>query len=343
MAAPMAGKFDGNLCDILQHVQQIDTFLDVMFEFLYRRTDFYKLMRHEHDTMGLPPGMAKKLVMKAFTKYEKIGNGPPLEELESSLMAAVPNPSNTVEITELPDVEKPSSREESKSEDVGERKERLTDETNEDRGEVAGETVKQDLSSTTLQQKRTSAMISSADTYNGALRETYAWAQTLHDLDVKVFVPETLKKAKDLKVEIKEDSIKVAVQSHHAGTSEPQVLIEGKLTMKIRCDESIWSLHPGSYVQLSLEKHRDAWWRAVVQGEPEIDNKSISNVQNVSDMDEDAQQDYQRVMFDMEQKRQGKPTIKEMETQEILRKAWNTDGSPFKGTEFDPSALNITT
>ena len=50
----------------------------------------------------------------------------------------------------------------------------------------------------------------------------------------------------------------------------------------------------------------------MVQGEPEIDNKSISNVQNVSDMDEDAQQDYQRVMFDMEQKRQGKPTIKEM-------------------------------
>ena len=66
----------------------------------------------------------------------------------------MPNPSNTVEITELPDVEKPSSRVESKSEDVGERKERLTDETNEDRGEVAGETVKQDLSSTTLQQKR---------------------------------------------------------------------------------------------------------------------------------------------------------------------------------------------
>ncbi len=260
----------------------------------------------------------------------------------------MPNPSNTVEITEIPDVEKPSCSEvESKLEDMGERKERLTDKTNEDRGEDAGEeclrTVKQDLSSTTSQQKRTSAMITSADTYNGALRESYAWAQTLHDLDVKVFVPETLKKAKDLTVEIKEDSIKVAVQCHHGGTSEPQVLIDGKLTMKIRCDESIWSLHPGNYVQLSLEKHKDSWWRAVVQGEPEIDNKSISNVQNVSDMDEDAQQDYQRVMFDMEQKRQGKPTIKEMETQEILRKAWNTDGSPFKGTQFDPSTLNITT
>lgn len=50
----------------------------------------------------------------------------------------------------------------------------------------------------------------------------------------------------------------------------------------------------------------------MVHGEPEIDNKSISNIQNVSDMDEDAQQDYERVMFDMEQKRQGKPTIKEM-------------------------------
>ena len=37
MAAPMPGKFDGHLCDILQNVHQIDSFLDVIFEFLYRR------------------------------------------------------------------------------------------------------------------------------------------------------------------------------------------------------------------------------------------------------------------------------------------------------------------
>ncbi|XP_038069579.1 nudC domain-containing protein 3-like isoform X2 [Patiria miniata] len=339
MAAPMVGKFDGNLCDILQNVQQIDTFLDVIFEFLYRRTDFYKSMRHQHDTMGLPPGMARRLVMQTFMKYEKIGQGPQLSDLQIQ-EPGVPEPMNTVEITEMTETAD-STTEKAKKAETETREETPADtkmkETQAER--------KTSESNTDVTKPKTGDrhIITESDTYNGALRDNYAWSQTLGDVDLKVFVPETLRKAKDLTVDIREDHVKVAVKGQHTGASEPQVLLDGKLTMKVRCDQSMWSLHPGHYVQLSLEKQKETWWRAIVEGEPPIDNKSIDNVQNVSEMDEEAQQDYRRVMFDMEQKRLGKPTSKEMETHDILRKAWDAEGSPFKGTEFDPSTVNIST
>ncbi len=37
----------------------------------------------------------------------------------------------------------------------------------------------------------------------------------------------------------------------------------------------------------------------------------------------------------------GLPTIKEQKNQELLRKAWNVDGSPFKGTQFDPKSVKF--
>ena len=53
--------------------------------------------------------------------------------------------------------------------------------------------------------------LTKADTYNGALRDGYAWSQTMADVDIKVFVPATVKVAKQLSVEIKSDHIKVSV------------------------------------------------------------------------------------------------------------------------------------
>eukprot|EP00392_Amoebophrya_sp_AT5.2_P014615 g14776.t1 len=38
----------------------------------------------------------------------------------------------------------------------------------------------------------------------------------------------------------------------------------------------------------------------------------------------------------------GKPTSDQIKTAEVMKDAWNAEGSPFKGTEFDPSVLNLT-
>ena len=48
-----------------------------------------------------------------------------------------------------------------------------------------------------------------------------------------------------------------------------------------------------------------------------------------------------KIMFDQEQKRKGLPTSDELKNEDMLRKAWDAEGSPFKGTPFDPSAINF--
>ena len=66
------------------------------------------------------------------------------------------------------------------------------------------------------------------------------------------------------------------------------------------------------FPQINLEKKVETWWKHVLEGEPDIDQKSIDNTQHLHEMDEESQTDYRRVMHDFEQKRQGKPTSKEL-------------------------------
>lgn len=73
MSVPPAGDamepgaaelYDQALLGILQHVGNVQDFLRVLFGFLYRKTDFYRLLRHPSDRMGFPPGAAQALVLQ---------------------------------------------------------------------------------------------------------------------------------------------------------------------------------------------------------------------------------------------------------------------------------------
>ena len=57
-------KFDDILMGILQHCEQVEPFLDAIFSFLARRTDFFQVMHDRSDKMGFPPGVAEKIVLK---------------------------------------------------------------------------------------------------------------------------------------------------------------------------------------------------------------------------------------------------------------------------------------
>ena len=48
-----------------------------------------------------------------------------------------------------------------------------------------------------------------------------------------------------------------------------------------------------------------------------------------------------KIMFDQDQKRRNLPTSDEMQNEDMLRKAWDAEGSPFKGTPFDPKMVNF--
>lgn len=69
-----AELYDQALLGILQHVGNVQDFLRVLFGFLYRKTDFYRLLRHPSDRMGFPPGAAQALVLQV-TRAGRAGGG----------------------------------------------------------------------------------------------------------------------------------------------------------------------------------------------------------------------------------------------------------------------------
>lgn len=65
----MTEMYDNALLGILQHVGNIQDFLHIYFGFLYRKTDFYRLLSSPSDKMGFPPGVAESMVLKVSGKH----------------------------------------------------------------------------------------------------------------------------------------------------------------------------------------------------------------------------------------------------------------------------------
>lgn len=59
------------------------------------------------------------------------------------------------------------------------------------------------------------------------------------------------------------------------------------------------------------------------------------------DFDDETQGALRKIMYEQQRKMQGLPTTEEEKQIEALKKAWDAEGSPFKGTPFDPSKFNL--
>ena len=112
----------------------------------------------------------------------------------------------------------------------------------------------------------------------------------------------------------------------------------------MRTSESYWNVaqHKGELcVCVYLEKDREAWWKSAVHGDDEIDTTKVDSMREVYDYDPETQGAIRKIMFDQHQKRLGKPTSEQLQNEDMLKAAWNAEGSPFKGQPFDPTRLNI--
>ncbi|XP_054254553.1 nudC domain-containing protein 3 [Indicator indicator] len=69
-AATLTDMYDQALLGILQHVGNVEEFLRVLFGFLYRKTDFYRLLLRPGDRLGFPPGAAQAMTLQAFKAFE---------------------------------------------------------------------------------------------------------------------------------------------------------------------------------------------------------------------------------------------------------------------------------
>ena len=73
-----------------------------------------------------------------------------------------------------------------------------------------------------------------------------------------------------------------------------------------------------------------------------VDTSQVESTKRVEDYDGSTQGSIRKIMFDESQKRQGLPTSDQIQTFEMMKGAWNAEGSPLRGTPCDPSALNLT-
>lgn len=348
MSSPleMTEMYDNALLGILQHVGNIQEFLQIYFGFLYRKTDFYRLLSGPNDQMGFPPGVAEKMVSKTFKLFEKMADHD-RERQQSELRRrqerqSVPPPA--VQELEISTEETEEAQPESSSSDPGaapaEAKVDPQPTSSSSSGEASGEVSQGEQGAAACAdpaEGTQDTFQSNPDSYNGAVRENYSWSQDYTDVEVKVFVPKSIVKGRQVSVSLQSGSLSVSVRDG----AELRTLMEGDFTHKINTENSLWSLEPGSCVLLSLSKTSEVWWNAVLKGEKEIDVNQINRERSMASVDEEEHAVLDRLTFDYHQKLQGKPQSHEMKVHEMLKKGWDAEGSPFKGQQFDPSMFDI--
>lgn len=118
-------------------------------------------------------------------------------------------------------------------------------------------------------------------------------------------------------------------------------LLDGEFFDAIKVDESSWNIEDGTKIILAMEKSDENVWKTILKGDEEIDPKTVDNSKKIEEFDEETQGGLRKVLYEQNRKNMGLPTTEEEQQQEMLKKMWNAEGSPFKGTPFDPSKVTI--
>lgn len=309
-------RYDEMLLSILQNEGKIQPFIDTVFRFLYRRTDFYLIQEKAEQAYGFPAGVSEQIVRKAFQKYDKYSK----EKLKAKLLGT--NESVSSKATkQVPSKTKKVEEPLKTKKDLEPLKEPEVSTTDSKKEKLKKEQA--------LFQKN-------AASYNGAIRENYAWTQSIKDIDIQVKINSTVKSSKDVKVKIEKEALQVSARDENCSW---MFLINEKLPWKIKTDESMWSLLPGDHIHIYLEKTSERWWENLLVSEEKIELANMNPEKPMEDLDQESQSKLKQMMFDEHQKKLGLPTSDESKTSELLKQAWDCEGSPFKGQPFDPSLV----
>ncbi|XP_017005142.2 nudC domain-containing protein 3 [Drosophila takahashii] len=298
---------DAMLMEILQDRKTITGFLDSVFGFLRRNTDFYHTKRDESDKIGFPKGMRDQILYGAMQRYDP--------DCWLQTMTAEGGADGE---TAPPAIEEVILE----SEDVSQ---------NQDKSHS------QNLSS---QKQNDCSTFSPSDYKNGALFETHCWSQTLKDVEMHVQLPKDLQAAKKLSILIKAQHIKVSSKQN------PEIIIlEGNLSQRIKHNEAVWTIDQNQLV-ISCDKAKELWWERLFEGDPEIDAKKIECERYIDDLPEDTQATIeklraQQLSADKEQYNIQTSNPEQAKTLDRLKTAWDAEGSPFKGQPFDPSIVRM--
>jgi hypothetical protein len=322
-------RFDDFLFTIVKETGGLEGLLHTMCSFLIRRTDFF-YEADPGDNMGFPPGVALRMLVNTYETFQKehykrfpkkdpalyaeklkIHQEKIKQEKESKAKDTAPK--------EVKDI--PSSKTEAASEIVTEKpKEKM-------------EVEEKKTNPVPVQAPQKAASTAPISTYNGASTSKYNWSQAISDVTLQVPIPQGTK-GNQLDVKIQPKHIKIV----HKPTQ--QLILEGELYEKVKLDDSTWSID-GASIVVTLEKADEQIWKTVIKGDAEIDATKVDNSKPISAFDDETQVALKKIMVEQQRKAMGLPSTDEEKQMEVLKQAWNSEGSPFKGQPFDPKKFNL--
>ena len=329
--------FDQILMQLAAQHNGIESLLTTIFSFFHRKTDLYVEANRENNNMGFPPGVAEKLVLRAFHHFQKrdinsikvkAGQGrkanskdPQLVELEQ------PN----IDVEDL----KKQSRAAANQQVRGVERKRINRSPTSPKVAAKAscllpchrhpEILDQGLlprrvPQGIVQQYGTTKREANPDRQRWNLRFLFL-DSILTETTVYVDVPDGTR-GRDIFCEITASTLKLKLKG------QEEFLINGELDGKVKTD-SMWTIDDRKTVVITLDKCVETWWASVVKGDPEIDTQKVDSTKKVSDYDEETQGAIRKIMFDQNQKRLGLPTSDEMQSNAILERAKYAPGSPF--------------
>lgn len=357
--------YDQMFLSVLQKEAKIELFLDSVFNFLYRKTDFFRFLTKENPSIGFRPGDANRLVEGYFTRYMQMSVD---AYTEAAKQAKEQNERKEVKAKES-ELLKRDMKEKSTTKNNTEPKTvKMTEAIVENlpnplTSEKQEPTIKKVNPPKSIEIPKAIDANPENDTQNGGQTDKYSWNQTHDEIEVNIKVPNFIDKANQIKVDFKQTPLpwmKVKFLEINAGkagaaasknsspkSSENENLknsfyLDGELHGPINKEDSTWSFDKTSKnLNISLAKNSTLWWDRVRPDDKPIDMAKVNCIRPMSDMSIEEQATINKLRYDQQQKRIGKASSEQERTLEALRKGWNAEGSPFKGTNFDPDKVNL--
>lgn len=310
-------RFDGMLLAMAQQCEGgMNEFLNCMFGFLARKTDFF--------TGGLA-GQAEELIMEAFKRHQgsakanadKVQEEKDKEEKKRQERIAKRKAeeekqfSNEPKIKEITDEEAEKIEKEMQEKKKSEAKaEELQngDKTEEGQGDSKEEEEEEDEADKNKIKPNAG---------NGCDLPNYRWTQTLEEIELKVpFNVNFPIKSKDVVAQIDRKHLKVGLKGH------PPV-IDGETYNEMKVEDSTWVIEDKKAIVFTIEKvNQMEWWSRLVKTDPEINTKKVNpEPSKLSDLKDDETRGLvEKMMYDQRQREMGLPTSEDQKKQEILSK-----------------------
>ncbi|KAH8292170.1 hypothetical protein KR054_006630 [Drosophila jambulina] len=296
---------DAMLMEILQDRKTITGFLDSVFGFLRRNTDFYHTKRDESDKIGFPKGVRDQILYGAMQRYDP-------DCWLQTMTSEDGGPGDDGELAP-PAVEEVI---------------------------LESEATPQERDLSPPRNHKQEATFSPSDYKNGALFETHCWSQTLKDVELQIVLPEGLQTAKKLCIVIKAQHIKV-----NSKQNPEIVVLEGNLSQRIKHNEAVWTIDQNRLIiscdkskELWWERlfegdseidHKKIDCERYIDELPEETQATIEKLR------------VQQLSADKQQNELQTSNPEQAKTLDRLRTAWDAEGSPFKGQPFDPSIVRM--